>query len=115
MEQGPTLVCNCLQIKAAADGSFAFSQQNTTPSFQLPILPGESGACALTPSMTDLSDREERSRAGGGEKGDLEDLQSSQEKMGMVECVSGGQSPWHGPGESGKVEVVPILGMETEK
>lgn len=65
--------------------------------------------------MTDLSDREERSRAGGGEKGGLEDLQSSLEKMGMVGCVSGRQSPWHGPGESGRVEVGPILGMETEK
>lgn len=43
--------------------------------------------------MTDLSDREEISRAGGGEKGGLEDLQSSQEKVGMVGCVSGRQSP----------------------
>lgn len=59
----------------------------------------------LTPSMTDLPDREERSRAGGGEKGDLEDLQSSWEQMGMLVGVSGAtQSPagarggWEGIG-----------------
>lgn len=42
--------------------------------------------------MTDLPDREERSRAGGGEKGDPEDLQSSQEQMGMLGGVSGGHT-----------------------
>lgn len=55
--------------------------------------------------MTDLPDREERSRAGGGEKGDLEDLQCSQEQVGMLGGVSGAtQSPagprggWEGRG-----------------
>lgn len=51
--------------------------------------------------MTDLSDREERSRAGGGEKRGLEDLQSSPEEMGMVGVSQGHKVPGMGQGRGG--------------
>lgn len=52
----------------------------------------------------------------GGDKGDLEHLQSSREQMRAMGLVSGeAHSPWWGLGEGGEVKVVPLWGMGTEK
>lgn len=102
MRQGPTLICNCLQIKAPADGSFAFSQHNTTPS-----LPGGSQpACRRHPQRLISPTGRKEVGLGRGEK----DVGSC---LGRAGTLGVSQRAWQGV--RGKVGVVPVLGVGTQK
>lgn len=102
MRRGPTLIRNCLQIKAPADGSFAFLQHNTTPS-----LPGGSEAARRRHPQRLISPTGRKEVGlGRGEK----DVGSCLGRAGML---GASQRAWQGV--RGKVGVVPVLGAGTQK